>query len=178
MIKIGISGCGDSGKTTLCNNIKEFIELQGKSVYLVKEVARECPYPINENTTIEAQRWIWESHINEEIIGHKSGCDIVLCDRTLMDNLLYYKYLLNNKSDPVFEALTDYTQKWMNTYDYISILDMNPEFIKKDINDPLTIKNSEMINNINNLFITYLKPYQNIDINRFNYKEIIMEIIK
>ena len=177
MTKIGISGCGDSGKTTLCNNIKKFIELQGKSVYLVKEVARECPYPINENTTIKAQRWIWEAHINEECKSHESGCNIIICDRTLMDNVLYYQYLLNNQNDVIFDLILNFTKRWMKTYNYISILDINPEFIKNDINDPITIKNKEMINDINELFINYLKPYQNIDINRFNYKEVIMEIL-
>jgi thymidylate kinase len=177
MIKIGISGCGDSGKTTLCNNMKKFIESQGKDIYLVKEVARECPYLISENSTATAQRWIWEAHINEEHKAQQQSCDIILCDRTLMDNLLYYYYLLDNKPDPIFDALCYYTKDWMNTYDYISVLNINPEFIKQDINDPITIKDEKMINGINELFMKYLKPYQNIDINRFNYKEIIMEIL-
>ena len=63
----------------------------------------------------------------------------------------------------------------METYDYISVLDMNPEFI---INDGIRMTDIDKTIEINNLFIKYLKPYQNIDINRFNYKKIIKEMIK
>jgi thymidylate kinase len=141
------------------------------SVYHVKEVARFCPYQLE---TIKAQRWIWESHINEEMKGHKSGCDIVLCDRTLMDNLIYYKYLIGDKYDPVFEAFWSYTKKLMPIYDYISVLNINPKFI---IDDGIRITDIDKTIEINKLFIKYLKPYMNIDINRFNYKEKIIGIL-
>ena len=141
------------------------------SIYHVKEVARECPYQLG---TIKAQRWIYEAHINEERKAQQSGCDIILCDRTLMDNLLYYKYLLNDKSDVIFDLFWNFTKRWMNTYDYISVLDMNPEFI---IDDGVRITDINKTIEINKLFIKYLKPYMNINIDRFNYKEIMMEII-
>lgn len=176
--KIAIAGIHDSGKTTLLYKIRNyFIELD-KDVYVIEESARKCPYPSCELGTPKSQRWIWEAHINEERKGRQSECDIVLCDRTLMDNLIYYKYLLNDKVDPIFEALTDYTLKWMDTYDYISVLDINWKYIAKDINDDFTISDKDKTIAINKLFIKYLKPFQNIDINRFNYKEVIMEILK
>lgn len=171
-IKIAVGGIHGNGKSTLTNNIKNFLESLDKTVYYVKESARLCPYKL---TTIKGQRWTWESHINDELKGYKSKSDFILCDRTLRENLIYYKYLLNNQIDPVFEALNDYAINWMNTYDYISILDMNPEFI---VDDGFRITDINKTIEINELFIKYLKPYQNIDINRFNYKEKIMEIIK
>ena len=173
-IKIALSGIHGNGKTTLCGKMRSVFESSGKSVYLVKESARECPFPISENTSVEAQKWIWEEHIKEENCGHESDCNIIICDRTLLDNLIYYKYLLKNNPDPVFEALTDYTQKWMKTYDYISVLPMNPEFI---VNDGVRITDINKTIEINELFIKYLKPYENIDINRFNYKEVIRSFI-
>ena len=174
MIKIAIAGIHGSGKSTLINNIKNFLESMDKSVYVLEEVARKCPYPLG---TIKSQKWIWEAHINEERKGRQSECDIVLCDRTLLDNLIYYKYMLecNEQTDSIFEALTDYTIKWMNTYDYISILDINWEYI---VDDGLRIVDINKTIEINKLFTKYLKPYQNIDINRFNYKEVIMGILK
>ena len=171
MIKIAIAGIHGSGKSTLINNIKNFLESMDKSIYLIKEVARECPYQLG---TIKAQRWIWKAHINEERKGHKSGCDVILCDRTLFDNLLYYKYLLNDKNDFIFNQYWKYIKQYMSTYNYISVLDMNPEFI---IDDGVRITDTNKTIEINKLFTKYLKPYQNIDINRFNYKEVIMEIL-
>lgn len=171
MIKIAIGGIHGTGKSTLINKTKELIESLGKSVYVVKEVARIWPLELG---TIESQRWIWEAHINEEIKGYKSEYDITLCDRTLLDNLLYYKYLLGDKPDSVFSALMDCTINWMNTYDYISVLDINPEFI---VDDGFRIVDMNKTIEINKLFVKYLKPYQNININRYNYEDKIMEIL-
>ena len=173
-IKIALSGIHGNGKTTLCGKMRSVFESSGKSVYLVKESARECPFPISENTSVEAQRWIWEEHIKEEVKGSLSNCDIILCDRTLLDNLIYYKYLLNDEYDPIFVALTNYTIDWINTYDYISVLPLIPEFIK---NDGVRIVDMDMTYKINDMFMKYIKPYQNIDINRFNYRKIIEDII-
>jgi len=172
MIKISIAGIHGSGKTTLIHKIKKLIESYDKTVYHVDEVARRCPTTLG---TIESQRWIWESHINEEIEGALSDCDIILCDRTLLDNLIYYKYLLNGEFDPIFLALSNYTIDWMKTYDYISFLKMNPEFI---INDGVRITDINKTIKINELFIKYLKPHENINLNRFNYGEKIIKIIK
>lgn len=172
MIKISIDGIHGSGKTILLNNIKNYLESIGKSVYLVKEIARKCPYQLK---SIKSQRWIWENHIIEENIAIESNCDIILTDRTLISNLIYYKYLLKDQEDHTFNNMWIYTKRWMGTYNYISVLDMNPEFI---VDDGFRITDMNKTIEINDLFIKYLKPYQNININRFNYKEIIMEIIK
>lgn len=175
MIKIAIDGIHGSGKTTLVNNIKNYLESINKNVYLVGEVARKYPYKLG---TIRAQRWIWEAHINEELKGYNSNCDVILCDRTLLSNLIYYKYIIKDQpinSDSVFDAFLNYTRQWMKTYTHISILDMNSEFI---VDDGFRITDIDKTIEINNLFIKYLKPYQSINIiNRFNYKEKIEKIL-
>jgi nicotinamide riboside kinase len=175
MIKIAISGPHGCGKTTLINEMKDFFKSFNKAVYIIEEVARSYSYSSLE--TIESQRWIWENHIKEEIKTREANYDIILCDRCLLDNLIYYKYLLNQQEiniDPVFASFWNSTKIWMNTYDYISVLPMNPEFI---VDDGFRIIDMNKTIEINKLFIKYLKPYQNIDINRFNYEEVIMEIL-
>lgn len=177
MFKIAIAGNHGTGKTTLLNNMKIFIESLGKSVYLVKESARECPFPISEDTSDKSQRWIWKEHLRHELNAESENPDFVLCDRTLMDNLIYYKYLVDsryNGCDLIFDKFVEYTKYWINTYDYISVLPMNLEFLK---NDGKRIIDIDMTYKLEDLFIKYLKPYQNIDINRFNYKEKLLEII-
>ena len=174
MIKIAIAGIHGSGKTVLINEIKESFESFDKSVYIVEEMARKCPYPLE---TIESQRWIWESQLKAEIQASQLNVDIILCDRTLLDNLIYYKYLLINqniKDDWIYNHHVTETKFWMKTYDYISVLPMNPEFI---VDDGFRITDINKTIEINKLFIKYLKPYMNININRNNYKNKIMEIL-
>lgn len=175
MIKIVIDGIHGAGKTTLINNIKNFLESIDKNFYVIKEVARKCPYPLE---TIKSQRWIWNAHKKEEkkivFNGHINNINFILYDRSLLSNLLYYKYLLNGKNDFIFNKMWDYTKKWMQLYNHISVLPMNPEFI---VDDGFRIIDMNKTIEINKLFIKYLKPYQNIDINRFNYEEVIMEIL-
>ena len=176
-IKIAIAGTHGSGKSTLIRNMIDEFEKYGVSIYHVDESARKYPYELG---STKAQRWIWEAHINEELKGHKSESEIIICDRTLLDNLIYYRNILNNKKidiDPIFAALWDSTIQWMNTYDYISVLNLNWDFIRNDLNDKLRIKDENQTIRINELFTKYLKPYQNIDINRFNYRSKIEMII-
>jgi nicotinamide riboside kinase len=172
MIKIAISGPHGSGKTILINKMKDSFESFDKTVYVVEEIARKCPHPLE---TIKSQRWIWENQIKEEIKASKSNCDIILYDRTLLDNLLYYMDLLeSNQFDPVFNSFWYYTINWMNFYKYISVLPMNPEFI---VDDGFRITDMNKTIEIDKLFIKYLKPYMNIDINRHNYRKKIEEIL-
>lgn len=175
---ISLAGIHGAGKTTLLNKIKYYIESKlNKTVYLIPESARECPYPISENTTIQSQIWIWKEQLRKELnaYAHNQN-DIILVDRTLMDNLVYLKYYLlrYNLTDPIFDILYNYTKYHMNTYDYISVLDLNIGFIK---DDGIRIIDTNMTHEINDLFNFYLKPYQNININRFNYKEKLVEIL-
>ena len=54
-------------------------------VDIVKEVARRCPLPINEDTTFDAQAWILHTQIAEEIEA-ASHYEVVVCDRSVLDN--------------------------------------------------------------------------------------------
>jgi thymidylate kinase len=63
------------GKTTLC-------------VDIVNEVARRCPLPMNEETTLDAQSCMRHSQIAEKI---EAGADyeVVVCDRSVLDHCTY-----------------------------------------------------------------------------------------
>lgn len=87
---IAIAGTHGTGKTTLCYALASRLKdaNPGKSVGLVSEVARRCPYPVNEATSAEAQEWIYGAHIVAELEALRLH-DIVVSDRSVLDNLVY-----------------------------------------------------------------------------------------
>jgi nicotinamide riboside kinase len=109
-IKVAFIGSHGVGKTTLCFDLAFRLKRLDIAVDIVKEVARHCPLPINEDTTLEAQAWIFHSQIAEEI-AVAAQYDAVVCDRSVLDN---YAYLVNRVGRrPEFDAVV---QAWMRTY--------------------------------------------------------------
>ena len=140
-MKIGIMGAHGTGKTTyayrLAYNMKKDSE---KDVYVISGVARKCPYPIH----AERQRWIFHTQILLEIEAMEYH-NIVICDRTLLDNLAYAK---RTGFSFLVDAYLPIAIDWMKTYDKIIFLrpsrplvddgirDTNPDF-QRDIDSIL-----------------------------------------
>ena len=66
-LKLAFVGTHGVGKTTLCFDLASQLKRLDLGVDLVKEVARRCPLPINEETTLDAQAWILHTQIAEEM---------------------------------------------------------------------------------------------------------------
>jgi len=110
-MKIAFIGTHGVGKTTLCYDLAARLKRQDRIVDLVKEVARNCPLPINRDTTLQAQAWILHSQIAHEIAVSAQN-EIVICDRSVLDN---YAYLVHSAgSQPAYDALV---REWVGTYD-------------------------------------------------------------
>lgn len=114
MYKIGIMGTHGVGKTTFAYQLlaRKKKENPNLKVGIVTEVARDCPFPINKETTAPTQFWIFAEQLKREIEAEKRN-DIVICDRTLLDNLAYtvcagYK---------PFGLLAFVIDDWMHMYD-------------------------------------------------------------
>lgn len=86
--KVAFVGAHGVGKTTLCYELAACLKRRDLRVDLVKEVARECPLPLNQKTTIDAQAWILHTQIAREIEA-VLGQDILVCDRSVLDNYAY-----------------------------------------------------------------------------------------
>lgn len=87
-LKIAFVGTHGVGKTTLCFDLAAHLKRLDLDVDLVKEVARRCPLPINEQTTLDAQQWILHTQIAEEIATMAVN-EVVVCDRSVLDNYAY-----------------------------------------------------------------------------------------
>jgi thymidylate kinase len=112
-MKVAFIGTHGVGKTTLCYDLASVLKRQGINVDMVKEVARLSPLPINRKTSLEAQTWILTTQVAEEI---RSGSqhDVVVCDRSVLDNYAYLSFACGRQK--AIERFVDY---WIKTYDLL-----------------------------------------------------------
>src|SRR6187549_759927 len=109
--KIAFIGSHGVGKTTLAFGLAARLKARDISLEVVHEVARRCPLPINEETSVAAQSWILHTQVAEELVA-AARYPVVLCDRSVLDN---YVYLLLAAGEQ--EALEMLMESWMRTYD-------------------------------------------------------------
>ncbi len=112
-MKIAFIGTHGVGKTTLCYDLAGSLKRGGVAVDMVKEVARLSPLPINRKTSMDAQTWILMTQVAEEIRS-KTFNDVVVCDRSALDNYAYM-VLACGRQKP-FER---FVAHWMKTYDLL-----------------------------------------------------------
>lgn len=112
-MKVAFIGTHGVGKTTLCYDLGSALKRRGLNVDLVKEVARLSPLPINRKTSLEAQTWIFMTQIAEEI---RSGSqhDIVVCDRSVLDNYAYMMFAFGRQA-----PIERFMYHWMKSYDLL-----------------------------------------------------------
>jgi nicotinamide riboside kinase len=110
-MKIALIGSHGVGKTTLCFELAARLKRRNVDVEIVREVARRCPLPINQDTTLSAQEWILHSQMMMEIEAAASH-EAVLCDRSVLDNYCYMVHAAG--AQKIWERVLDY---WLRTYD-------------------------------------------------------------
>jgi nicotinamide riboside kinase len=109
-LKVAFVGTHGVGKTTLCFDLAAQLKRLDLGVDLVKEVARRCPLPINEETTFDAQAWILHTQIAEEIEA-SAQYEVVICDRSVLDNYAYLVARIGRR--PELEPLV---RDWVRGY--------------------------------------------------------------
>ena len=112
-MKIAFIGTHGVGKTTLCYGLAARLKRRDISLEVVHEVARRCPLPINEETSVDAQSWILHTQIAEELAA-AARYPVVICDRSILDNYVYL--LIAAGTQKRLERMLD---SWMKTYDLL-----------------------------------------------------------
>lgn len=110
-LKIAFVGTHGVGKTTLCFDLAAQLKRLDLGVDIVKEVARRCPLPINEDTTYDAQAWILHTQIAEEIEASATN-EVVVCDRSVLDNYAYLVARVGRRPE-----LDPLVRDWVRGYD-------------------------------------------------------------
>jgi nicotinamide riboside kinase len=111
--KIAFIGSHGVGKTTLCYGLAARLKRWDVGVEVVHEVARRCPLPINEETSVAAQSWILHTQIAEELVA-QARYPVVVCDRSVLDNYVYLLLAAGRQEGP--EKLVEY---WLRGYDLL-----------------------------------------------------------
>lgn len=112
-LKLAFVGTHGVGKTTLCYDLAAQLKRLDLGVELVKEVARRCPLPINEETTLDAQAWILHTQIAEELEA-SARYEAVICDRSVLDNYAYLVARVGRRKD--LDALV---ASWIRSYNVL-----------------------------------------------------------
>ncbi len=162
MFKIGLAGTHGSGKTTLANKLEKDYLKSRERVYVVREAARSCPHKLG---TIEAQEWIWHEQMAREKYAMMQDVDVIICDRTVMDNLMYFHAVIKDTIHMLpnrimwynCESLYADAVAWMPTYSQVIRLPLNLEYLKAD--DPIRPKDVAYARRIDALFDRFVQPY-------------------
>ena len=117
MFKIALVGTHGVNKTTLAYELAGALKRKHKTVELLTEIARECPFPLNEQATREAYLWIIARQVQLEI-EKAPRADVLVCDRSVLDNFAYYVRRYGSAGEEA-EALGAYCRSWMKTYDLL-----------------------------------------------------------
>jgi nicotinamide riboside kinase len=125
-MKIAFIGAHATGKTTLAYEIATSLKKRNFNVDVLGEVSRDCPFPINENTTIKAQSWILFTQYLKEI-EKEDKCDYLVCDRSVLDNYAYYVRKFGRS-----EEMEPFILNHMKSYGYLFKVPIREEYLTKD----------------------------------------------
>jgi len=117
LFKVALVGTHGVNKTTIAYELAGVLKRKGRTVELLTEIARECPFPLNEQATREAYQWIIARQVQLEIEKFPRA-DVLVCDRSVLDNFAYYARRYGLVGEEA-EALGAYCRSWMRTYDLL-----------------------------------------------------------
>jgi len=97
---IAVSSTHGTGKTTCAYNLAASMKKAGYNVIVLDEVARSCPFEINQGAGPKTERWLLATQLKLEL-ELIQNFDYVITDRSLLDPLSY-AYVLA-KADTSFK---------------------------------------------------------------------------
>ena len=112
---IGLMGTHGTGKSTLARALFNEQKHITPRITTITEVARLCPYSINQHTSQEAQLWIFHTQLARELEAMHQY-DFIICDRTILDSLAYAEHA--GLSD-VVDACMPMALNWLERYTQI-----------------------------------------------------------
>jgi hypothetical protein len=154
-MKIAFVGAQCSGKTSTLLYVMSELKAAGcNDVTMIQELARSCPYPINQSGTFDSQIWMMLTQIlTEQQLQHKWR--VVLSDRSVIDPFIYSSYLANGGyiDKSALDFLADVMDAWIKHAPYDAIFLFEPFPIKADVDRPADADFQSEINRRFHIFL-------------------------
>lgn len=115
-MKIAFVGSHGTGKSTAVFEKATELKIQypSKDIGIFVENARKSPFPINKNTSVLSQLWIFTNQIQEEIVLGQQH-DILVCDRSIFDAIAYTFWI----NEELASAMVELGKYYAYTYDKV-----------------------------------------------------------
>ena len=169
MTKIAFIGSHGTGKTTLAHELIVNLKKKGIDVEFSEEVARNCPFPINEETTKKSQIWIILNQIIKELEGEEKA-DVLISDRSVLDGYCYY--MRKFKRSKILEPLV---RNHLKTYDLIIYVPIKEGFLKKD---KIRTENPKFQKEVDEIIKKMLKEFKVKHIVYNSFEDTLQKIIQ
>lgn len=170
MKKIALIGTHGTGKSTLVYKLAAQLKEMEIDTEALREIARLCPLPINENTTKKSQEWIIYNQYIKEIEEQANNTDVLICDRSVLDGYVYYYNQIGEN-----KIIENFIKEKIQTYDQIWKV---PIYFSKLKNDGFRSTNKDFQKSIDETF-NYLLYKLNINYYTFSgIEETAMSIQK
>ncbi|HQV04701.1 MULTISPECIES: AAA family ATPase [unclassified Novosphingobium] len=119
MLKAIVTGAYSTGKSTLIRALGTELRKDGLTIVELPDLARSCPFPLNEAQTHSASLWLLTTQISREIEASRGTETIMLCDRGVPDILAHYGEHVQYEDDPWFTSVSPLSERWISTYDVV-----------------------------------------------------------
>lgn len=158
MIKISLSGISGSGKTSLMQEVKKILSLKYK-VNTVDEINGRNPFDNDKRSSFVSQFYYFSTQMNEENIHTLTSPDFLLCDRSVLDQWIYWKHhVIKKERTPRLEEkdtlLKHMYRFWMPTYHLVFFIRMDlKELDAREFDSEFRTTDVEYIKRTEDLFL-------------------------
>ena len=135
-MKIAIVGAHASGKSTIMSSVYSELKKNNSRVFLAPEVARSSLFLAAKEITPKMQMDLFGRQISNEMTSSRN-CDILLCDRSLFDILMYTRLFFEEDEEALSysKSMSLFCKEYSKTYDHIFVTSKiySPNAVKDDI---------------------------------------------
>ena len=131
--KVALIGSHGSGKTTCLYSVAYEYKMKKNVIGVLHEVARECPYPINDKADFISQWWMLTHQIENEARSQLLY-DRIISDRSVFDNVPYTELLRENGNMKDWECvmINKTALNWATYNPYSALIYLTPLPIEED----------------------------------------------
>ena len=170
---IAVSATQGCGKTTVIYGMATFLKKLGENVAVINELARECPFPINQLADDRTQAWIATKQITKEF-EKMDRYEYLLVDRSVLDPICYSKVL--HKTESISLLLTEYLAEHIRTY-YNRLYLLDPVLFDWNVVDNVRDNDTDFRNNVHDTMHTLFEdlklPYKLIRSTEEIYSDLV-----